>query len=212
MMILHGYWRSSASYRLRIALGLKGIEVEHRAVNLKRGEQFSDIHSELNPQSLVPILELEDGTKLTQSLAILDYLEDVFPHPALLPNDAILKAKIRAASHVIAADISPIQNLRVLKYIRAEHGQDDAAIKAWAAHWISEGFESLEQVVQQSETAYLLTDQPSFFECCLVPQVYNARRFGVDMDRFPRLLDINNLCQTHEVFEEAKPEKQADAV
>jgi len=211
MMKLYGYWRSSASYRVRIALGLKGIEVKHHAVDLKSGEQLSDDHRALNPQPFVPILELEDGTKLTQSLAIIEYLEETFPAPALLPQDPVLRARIRAAAQVITADIAPIQNLRVLKLIRAEHGQDDEGVRSWAAHWIAEGLTSLERIARESDFTYLLTDEPGYFECCLVPQIYNARRFSVNLDAFSKLMAIYEMAQNHSAFAMAAPEKQHDA-
>jgi maleylacetoacetate isomerase/maleylpyruvate isomerase len=210
MMTLYGYWRSSASYRVRIALGLKGIEVRHVPVNLREGEQLLSEHSERNPQGYLPVLELEDGTRLTQSLAILDYLDAAHSNPPLMPKDAILRSRILAASLVIASDISPIQNLSVLKYIRAEHGQEDAGVKKWSAHWIAKGFESLEKMANPN-TKFFYTDTPMFFECCLVPQIYNARRFGVDMDRFPSLLRVEKACQALEAFQAALPEAQSDA-
>ncbi len=211
MMKLYGYWRSSASYRVRIALALKGVEVEYIAVNLREGEQAQGEHLSRNPQGFVPVLELEDSTQLTQSLAIMDYLDATFPEPALMPSDAILRSKILAASLAIASDISPIQNLSVLNYIKAKHGQDGEGAKTWAAHWITQGFTALEAIAQQYDTPYLMTDQPRFFECCLVPQVYNARRFDVDMDQFPKLNAIDSLCRKHPAFIKAAPENQADA-
>ncbi len=210
-MKLHGYWRSSASYRVRIALGLKGLAHKHHAVNLKAGEHFGSEHSARNAQPFVPVLELEDGTKLTQSLAIMDYLDEKYPQRALLPKDLILRAKIRAAAQIIAADIAPIQNLRILIYIRAEYAQEGEGAKIWAAHWISEGFKSLETIAQTHETSCLMTDQPGYFECCLIPQIYNANRFGVDMSNFPRLSAIDKTLQDHPVFIKASPEKQPDA-
>ena len=211
-MKLHGYWRSSASYRVRIALALKGVEVEHLAVNLREGAQGGPEHLARNAQGFVPVLELDNGTQLTQSLAIMDYLDATFPEPGLMPEDAILRSKILSASLVIASDISPIQNLSVLKYIRAEHGQGDAGVKSWAAHWIANGFEALEAIAQKSDTPFLLTERPMFFECCLVPQAYNARRFGVDMDRFPKLKEIDLRCRALPAFMSAAPENQADAI
>ncbi len=209
-IILHGYWRSSASYRVRIALNMKGVAVTHRSVNLRAGDQKQSAHLDLNPQGYVPILELEDGTCLTQSLAVLDYLDATYPEPALMPRDAILRSKILAASLVIASDIHPIQNLSVLKYIRAEYGQGDAAVKEWVQHWITRGFESLEAMGNASKE-FFLTDTPMFFECCLIPQIYNARRFGVDMTPFPKLLAVEARCQALSAFENALPENQADA-
>ena len=211
MIKLYGYWRSSASYRVRIALNLKGVEVKHQAVNLKSGEQLSPNHMDLNAQPLVPILELEDGTKLTQSLAILDYLEEVYPEPALLPAEPVLKMQVKAAAQIIGADIAPIQNLRVLKYIRAEHGQDDVGVKAWAAHWIEEGLRPLEMLVQKSEQVFFMMEKPGYFECCLIPQIYNALRFGVDMSQFPKLSNINDTCLKQQAFIQSLPENQQDA-
>ena len=212
MMKLHGYWRSSASYRVRIALALKGVEVQHIPVNLRSGAQGEVAHRARNPQGFVPVLELEDGTQLTQSLAILDYLDATFPEPSLMPSEAILRSKILSASLIIASDIAPIQNLSVLQYIRAEHGQGDAGVTSWAAHWIAKGFEALEVTAQKSDTPFLLTDRPMFFECCLVPQVYNARRFGVDMREFPKLMSIDAACRDLPAFISAAPENQADAI
>ena len=211
MMKLYGYWRSSASYRVRIALALKGVEVEHIPVNLGKGQQGQGEHLSRNAQGYLPVLELEDGTQLIQSLAIMDYIDASFREPDLMPRDAVKRSKILAASLIIATDIHPIQNLSVLKYIRAEHGQEDEGVNAWAAHWIGKGFTALEQIAQGYDTPFLMTEQPRFFECCLVPQVYNARRFGVDMDRFPKLKAIDAACNVLPAFIEAAPENQADA-
>lgn len=211
MMTLHGYWRSSASYRVRIALALKGVEVKHVGVNLREGEQKSAPHKARNAQGFVPVLELEDGTQLTQSLAIMDYLDATFREPHLMPSDAVMRSKILAASLIIASDISPIQNLSVLNYIKAEHGQDGEGAKRWAAHWITQGFTALEIIAQDYNKPFLMTDEPRFFECCLVPQAYNARRFEVDMDKFPKLKAIDALCREHPAFIKAAPKNQADA-
>jgi len=211
MMTLHGYWRSSASYRVRIALALKGVEVKHVAVNLREGEQSEREHIARNPQGFVPVLELEDGIRLTQSLAIMDYLDATFRKPNLMPSDAVLRSKILSASLIIASDIAPIQNLSVLKYLRAEYEQGDDEVRDWAQHWISRGFKALEQQASASDTRFLFTDRPMFFECCLIPQIYNARRFGVDMDRFPKLKEIDARCRDLPAFQTAAPENQHDA-
>ena len=211
MMTLHGYWRSSASYRVRIALALKGVEVKHVAVNLREGEQSEREHIARNPQGFVPVLELEDGIRLTQSLAIMDYLDATFREPSLMPRDAVLRSKILSASLIIASDIAPIQNLSVLKYLRAEYEQGDDEVRDWAQHWISRGFKALEQRASASDTRFLFTDRPMFFECCLIPQIYNARRFGVDVDRFPKLKDIYARCCDLPAFQKAAPENQHDA-
>jgi len=210
-MTLHGYWRSSASYRVRIALALKGVEVKHVAVNLREGEQSEREHIARNPQGFVPVLELEDGIRLTQSLAIMDYLDATFRKPNLMPSDAVLRSKILSASLIIASDIAPIQNLSVLKYLRAEYEQGDDEVRDWAQHWISRGFKALEQQASASDTRFLFTDRPMFFECCLIPQIYNARRFGVDMDRFPKLKEIDARCRDLPAFQTAAPENQHDA-
>ncbi|MGH1539106.1 MAG: maleylacetoacetate isomerase [Arenicella sp.] len=211
MMVLHGYWRSSASYRVRIALALKKLEVRHKAVNLKVGEQLSGAHRLLNPQPLVPVLELKDGTMLTQSLVILDYLEQTFPDPALLPEEGIAQAKVKAAAHIIASDISPIQNLRVLQFIREHYGCESDDIKLWAKHWIHNGLKSIEYICQTNKNDFFLSDTPGYFECCLVPQLYNARRFGVDLSTFPLLTKLNEKCCGLTEFIQAAPENQADS-
>ncbi|WP_409432016.1 maleylacetoacetate isomerase [Litorimonas sp. RW-G-Af-16] len=212
MMTLYGYWRSSASYRVRIALALKGVEVEHRYVNLRTGEQGAGDNVARNAQGYVPTLELEDGTQLTQSLAIMDYLDATYRNPALMPREPILRSKILAASMTIAADIHPIQNLSVLKYLRAEFGVKDEGVTTWVQHWITKGFKALEATAQQYDTLFLMTDDPGFFECCLIPQVYNARRFGVDMDNFPKLSAIDAACLAMPTFQIAAPDNQGDAM
>ncbi len=212
MITLYGYWRSSASYRVRIALNLKGIKARHVSVNLKSGAQHADEHQARNPQGYVPVLALEDGTTLTQSLAIIDYLDAAYPDTSLLPVDPVLRAKTLGAALSIAADIAPIQNLSVLKYIRAEHGQEDAGVTEWVRHWITKGFTALEVMAAQRTTEFLFNDEPTLFEICLVPQVYNARRFGVDMEAFPHLARIDALCRALPEFANAAPELQVDAV
>lgn len=215
MMNLYGYWRSSASYRVRIALAIKGVEVNHVSVNLKEGEQLGAAHAQLNTQHFVPVLELEDGTKLTQSLAIMDYIDATYREPELMPRDAVLRSKILSASLIIASDIAPIQNASVLKYVASEHDQDQTGMKDWAAHWIAKGFTALEKTAQAHhqtyKTDFLITEAPRFFECCLIPQIYNANRFGVDMSAFPRLSEINENCLALPAFQKALPENQADA-
>ena len=211
MMTLHGYWRSSASCRVRIALAMKGVEVNHVAVNLRAGTQSAREHRARNPQGFVPVLELEDGTQLTQSIAIIDYLDNAYPKPNLLPEDAVLRANILSASLTIAADIAPIQNLSVLKYIRAQHGQEDAGVKDWACHWIKTGFTALETRAASSRTQFMFADEPMLFETCLIPQAYNARRFGVNMRDFPRLAEIDAMCRELPAFQKAAPKNQHDA-
>jgi len=211
MMTLHGYWRSSASYRVRIALNMKGAEYRYNPVNLVKGEQGGEAHLSRNAQGYVPVLELEDGTCLTQSLAIMDFLDASYDTPEFMPRDPILRSKILSASLVIAADIAPIQNSSVLNYIKSEYDQSQEEAMIWARHWISKGFAALEGIAGKQDTAWLYTNDPAFFEICLVPQVYNARRFNVDMSQFPALSHIDELCRALPAFERAAPENQIDA-
>ncbi len=211
MMTLYGYWRSSASYRVRIALNLKGITVKHVSVDLRAGAQYADVHSTRNPQNYVPVLELKDGTILTQSIAIIEYLEAKTPTPSLLPDTLQAQAKVRAAALAIAADIAPIQNLSVQQYIRREYGQDADGATAWARHWIERGFAALETQIADHDQDYYLMDRPGYFECCLVPQVYNAERFGVDMRAYPNLQALNERAKRDPAFIAAAPQNQPDA-
>ena len=216
MMTLYGYWRSSASYRVRIALALKGVEANHISVNLRTSEQSQEAHLARNPQGFVPVLELSDGIQLRQSLAIIDYLDTAYPEPALMPADPIRRAKVMAAALVICADVSPIQNLSVLNHIRSAHDANDAQVKDWAAHWIAKGFTALEQIAKDERAGgytepFLMTKAPSLFECCLIPQIYNARRFGVNMSAYPALESINASCTRLPAFISAHPDQQSDA-
>lgn len=211
-MTLYGYWRSSASYRVRIALNLKGVTARHVSINLRDGAQTSAEHLARNTQGYVPVLELPDGTCLSQSLAIMDFLDASFEPNPFMPRDALTRSKILAASLTVAADIAPIGNSSVLNYLRTEFDQDDAGVKAWAQHWISKGFGALEPLVAANRQAFYLSDHPAFFDICLIPQIYNARRFGVNMDAFPALLALEARCLGMAEFDEARPENQADAV
>ena len=211
MLKLYGYWRSSASYRLRIALNLMGTEYEYVPVNLKTGEHRSDEYLSKNPQGLVPMLEFSDGTRLTQTLAILDYMDGEFEGPKLLPRDPVERAQVIAAGSVIASDTAPIQNLRVLKYIRAEHNQDDAGVKAWAAHWIADGLSKVEDMLGTPGWAFINNQDPGYFESILIPQIYNGVRWGVDIDQFARVSAINTKCMALTAFQAALPENQPDA-
>ena len=210
-MKLFGYWRSSASYRVRIALNLKGVEVAHIAVNLRTGDQRAVAYAKINPQMLVPTLELPDGTRLTQSSAIIEYLDETIDGPALLPADPKTRALVRGAMTVVGADTAPIQNLRVLNHLRGPLKQPDQAVHDWASHWIATGLESLERMVEGHSTPFLYTDTPGAAECFLIPQIYNARRFDVDTSAFPRLLEIDERCQALPAFQAALPQNQPDA-
>ena len=207
---LYSYWRSTASYRLRIALALKGIEYEYVPISLLDGEQLGDDFAAINPQAQIPVLEIE-GARLHQSLAIMDYLETAHPDPALLPADAAMAANARAFALSIAADIHPIQNLRVLKYLKGEFGKDQSEIDAWARHWIALGFAACEAIAANRSTEYLFGNAPGYAECVLVPQAYNAARFGVEMAAFPALSKVIERCAGHPAFEAAHPQAQPDA-
>ena len=205
--ILHDYYRSSAAYRVRIALNLKSVEYESRPVNLAEGAQKSAEYRALNPQGLVPMLEI-DGLKLTQSLSIIMYLASRFPEPALLPTDPSEAAHVRGMALAIACDIHPLNNLRVLKYLKGELGQDQAAVDAWYRHWISEGLAPLEAVAAPRAGAFLYGDAPTIADICLVPQLYNARRFDVPLDAYSTLLRADASATALDAFAAAHPDRQ----
>ncbi|MBK1970219.1 maleylacetoacetate isomerase [Brevundimonas sp. 3P9-tot-E] len=209
-MILHGYWRSGTSYRTRIALNLKRVEYRQAALDLRTGAQKSDAYLRLNPQGLVPALETGDGLVLTQSPAILEWLEETHPEPPLLPRDAAGRAQVRAMAAVIGCDIHPLNNLRVLKAVRGL-GADQAGVDAWAGQWIIDGFTALEALVVRHGEGWCFGGAPTLADCYLMPQLYSARRFNVDLAAFPRLLEIEARAEAHPAFIAALPENQPDA-
>ncbi|MBN8529915.1 MAG: maleylacetoacetate isomerase [Caulobacterales bacterium] len=209
-MILHGYWRSGTSYRTRIALNLKGLTYEQRGVDLREGDQRSAAYLRLNPQGLVPSLEV-DGTVLTQSPAILEWLEETYPTPPLLPTDPVARAQVRAMAALIGCDIHPLNNLRVGKALREDFGADQAAVDAWAAHWIAPGFAALESLVAEYGNGWCFGDAPTLADCYLIPQIYSARRFNVALGAFPRLLAIEAAAGADPAFQAAHPDRQPDA-
>jgi len=209
-MILHGYWRSGAAYRTRIALALKGIDYEQRGHDLRTGAQKDPAYVALNPQGMVPALEV-GGAVLTQSPAILEWLEETHPTPALLPADPVGRAQVRAMSALIGCDIHPLNNLRVGKALRETFGADQAAVDTWAARWIVPGFEALEALVERHGSGWCFGDAPTFADCYLIPQIYSAGRFNVSMDAFPRLQAINAKAAEHPAFLAAHPDTQPDA-
>jgi maleylacetoacetate isomerase len=208
--ILHDYYRSSAAYRVRIALNIKGIEYESRPVNLLESAQKSDAYRALNPQGLVPMLEI-DGLRLTQSLAIIVYLDQAFPEPPLVPRDPADGAHVRAMALAIACDIHPLNNLRVVKYLEGELGVDKDARNAWYRHWISEGFAALEAMAAHQAGEFLFGDAPTVADVCLVPQMYNARRFDVPLEPYPTLLRAEGNAVKLDAFERAHPDNQEAA-
>ncbi len=209
-MRLHGYYRSTASWRVRIALNLKGAPAEHRTQHLRRGEQRAADYVRLNPQGLVPTLELGDGTALTQSLAICEWLEETYPSPPLLPGDALRRAKIRAFAFAIACDIHPVQNLKVLARLRAMNVSEDE-VTGWARWIIGDGLEACQKLLACEEGPFCFGGAPTLADVCLAPQLYNGRRFGVDLTKLGRLLAAEAACETLPAFADAAPERQPDA-
>ena len=212
-MKLYDYFRSSAAYRVRIALNLKGLGPAREFVHLRRGVQRSEGYRALNPQGLVPALALDDGTVLTQSLAILEYLDEMHPAPPLLPPDAAARARVRGIALAIACDIHPIDNLRVLEYLTGTLGVSTEAKDGWYKYWIDVGFEALErQLAKEPATgAFCHGNAPTLADVCLVPQMANARRASMDLAPYPTLLRIEAACQQVRAFAEAAPAKQPDA-
>ncbi|QIB67766.1 maleylacetoacetate isomerase [Kineobactrum salinum] len=201
---LYDYFRSSAAYRVRIALNLKGLDYERVAVNLVDGDQRSDDYLALNPQGLVPALITGDGELLTQSVAILEWLEETWPEPALLPTEPLARARVRAMVQTISSDIHPLNNLRVLNYLTGSLAVSDEARLAWYHHWIDLGFSALEQLVTGSD--YCFGTSPTLADACLLPQMYNARRFKQDLTAFPRLQRIALNLEQLPAFASAGPE------
>lgn len=208
-MKLYTYWRSTTSYRVRIALNLKGIDYEPVPVDLVAGEQCAADYISINPGRGVPALMLDDGSVLTQSMAILEWLEETYPAPALLPHDALTRAQVRAAALAIATDIHPVNNLRVIGKLKSMgHTQDEAV--AWMNDWMARGFAAFAAMIR-GKTPYCFGATPGLADICLVPQLYNAHRWGLDLSPFPRLTEIEARCLDLPAFEAARPENQPDA-
>jgi maleylpyruvate isomerase len=208
---VYTYFRSSAAYRLRIALNLKGLSGDMVSIHLQKdgGQHRKPEYRAINPQMRVPALKLDSGEVLTQSLAIIEYLDEVDPQPPLLPRDPVERAKVRALALAIACDIHPLNNLAPLRYLKNELGQEQSKIDAWYHHWILEGFEALETMVRPGP--YAAGSEVTLADVCLVPQIYNARRLKVPLDRFPKLVAIDAACAKLAAFEQARPENQPDA-
>lgn len=211
-MTLYGYFRSSTSYRTRIAMNLKGLDYDYIAINLAQDEQLKNEFLSLNPQGLVPVLQADD-LLLFQSPAILEWLEEVYPKNPLLPKDAAGRMQVRALSAMIGCDIHPLNNRRVLQYLRNELSVDEAEVIKWCNRWISEGFAALEKrlVADKTRGKFCYGDSPTFADCYLIPQVSSARRFEVDLNPYPNIVQIDAHCRTLKAFADADPMQQPDA-
>ena len=211
-MKLYGFFRSSAAFRVRIALNLKKLDYENAFIHLRRGDQAAAPFLGVNPQGLVPALEV-DGQTLTQSLAIIEYLDETHPEPPLLPRDAAGRARVRALAAIVACDIHPLDNLRVLRYLHGPLGHDQGAIETWYNHWIDSGFGALERLLADDPrtASFCHGDTPGLADIALVPQVYNAHRYPLDLDPYPTIMRIYQACRTLDAFAAADPDRQPDS-
>lgn len=212
-MKLYSYFRSSAAYRVRMSLNVKAITYETVPVHLVRdgGQHKQPAYRAINPQMRVPALELDDGTILTQSPAILEYLEELFPDPALLPADPALRAKVRAVADIVGCDIHPLNNLSTLQYLKTELDHDQATVDRWYAHWITQGFEAIEALIAPYAGPFAFGKTPSLADLYIVPQVYNARRFKVPLEAYPAIRAADAACADVPAFAAAAPDRQVDA-
>jgi len=210
MLTLYSYWRSTTSYRVRVALNLKGLAYNTLPVNLVAGDQRDPSYVAKNPAKAVPTLVLDDGTVLTQSLAILEYLDHLAPEPALLPSAPLLRARVQAAAQVIAMEIHPVNNLKVVSRLKSEHGLTADEVVDWMRHWMTEGFHAYQALLTEN-TTFSFSDTPMLCDICLVAQLYNAHRWDVDMTPFARLLEIEEHAMKLPAFDAARPENQPDA-
>jgi maleylacetoacetate isomerase len=208
---LYSYHRSSAAYRVRIALKLKGLAYDYVPVNMLHSEQKSEDYMARNPQGLLPALELEGGELLAQSVAILEWLEETCPTPALLPDDPLLRARVRSLVNNIVCDIHPLNNLSIMNYLRTELRASDEDVHRWYCNWVDRGFSAIEQSLTPTMGDYCFGDEPTLADVCLVPQVYNAYRFNVPMDGYPNIRKVVEHCNALKAFSEAAPESQPDA-
>ena len=213
-LVLYDYFRSSAAYRVRIVLNLKGLHYEQAPIHLLRGggEHLSDAYRAINPQRRVPALAVGEGAEsrvLIQSSAIIEWLEEVFPEPSVLPADPIAKARCRSIAAIVGCDIHPVDNLSTLNYLRNQLGCDKPAVDAWYAHWITEGFSAIEELIEPKP--FVMGAKPTLADAYIVPQVYNARRFSVPLDAFPKIVAVADACATLPAFRDAAPENQPDA-
>ncbi|HEX6691909.1 MAG TPA: maleylacetoacetate isomerase [Burkholderiales bacterium] len=211
-MRLYTYFRSSASFRVRIALNLKGLAYEPSFVHLPKGEHRAAPYSKVNPQALTPTLQLDDGEQLAQSLAIIEYLDEVQPEPPLLPKDAKGRARVRSLSLLIACEIHPLNNLRTLQHLKRALGQNEDQVNAWYRHWVGDGLARFEADVARGMSGrFCHGDAPTMADCCLVPQIFNAQRYQCDLAPYPVTMRIFDACMKLEAFDRAQPSKQPDA-
>jgi len=212
-MLLYGYFRSSAAYRVRIALNLKGLAYDQTFVHLAKLEQLAESFAAINPQKLLPVLKVDSGQLLTQSLAILEYLEETHPQPALLPKDPLERARVRALALAVACEIHPINNPRVLRYLTGKLGVSEAQRDDWYRHWVEDGLQAVEQMLVSSPQTgrFCHGDTPTLADLCLVPQVANGRRFKADLSGCPTVVRIDAECQKLKAFADAAPANQPDA-
>lgn len=212
-MQLYSFFNSSTSYRVRIALALKGLPADYHGVNLRAGEQCSAQHRELSPVGGVPVLVDDDGTTLTQSLAIIDYLDGRYPEVLLIPREPLLRARVLELANLIACDIHPINNLRVLGYLQQTLGVSAERKTAWYAHWVAEGLAAVEALLERyGDGPYCFGEKPTLADCCLVPQVANAERMGCDLRGYRRVLAVYRHCQSQPAFLQAAPGQQPDFI
>jgi maleylpyruvate isomerase len=212
-LILHNYYRSSTSYRARIALEMKGLSYDYVPHHLRHGEHLEPAYLAVNPQGLVPALVLDDGTLLTQSLAIIEYLDEIHPEPPLLPQDPLGRARVRMLAQMIACDIHPVNNLRVLTSLRTLFGAGDQDITNWFRHWVNEGFQPLEKILASSPQTgtFCHGEMPGLADICLAAQITSNARFGVDLTPYPTITRINAACMALPAFQKAAPQNQIDA-
>jgi maleylacetoacetate isomerase len=208
---LYTYFRSSAAFRVRIALNLKGLAYEPVFVHLAKGEHRAAAYAKVNPQALLPTLELDDGTRLTQSLAIIEYLDEKHPQKPLVPKDAQQRARVRSLSYLIASEIHPLNNLRVLQHLKRALSQSEDQVNAWYRHWIADGLAKLEAELASRKGRFCHGDTPTMADCCLVPQIFNAKRYQSDLAPYPETMRVFEACMHLEAFDRAQPSKQPDA-